>query len=854
MDIRYANYISPSTSYYKKVENDREVKSFSVNLPLNWKCHQDRHWSYCINSLQSLPDQGWKIHISCVLHEAEDMLKDVSQYLFKVGISFKYVKNSKELLLKNSKYGDRGSSGKFITIYPQNQEQFLQLLDSLHELIKDYSKGPYILSDRRWKNGNVFFRYGGFKEMYASINGKRALVLKTPDGRYVADERNPFYTLPYFVTEPFAIREEEEEDTYSKLDDFEISEALHFSNGGGVYKAVSNVDNTKVVIKEGRLQAGIDATGRDAFTRIKHEGDILKKLTRCIGVVGFKEIFKEWEHIFLVEEYVEGISLQQWVALNYPFENDNQKEYAKKALKVLDNLQRAIEEIHKHKVGLGDLQPANIIVKEDLTIKLIDFEVADNIECEQPTGLITIGFFSPKAKTRKCADYYALARIAQYIFLPIGNVQEIDESILQKHFAWIRKKFDIESYKKVKEIYIMAAKLLQINVRKDMNNPINIHLNNIKEISDNIRNGMIAELSNSEKLINGDIRQYEMQGGMLNILTGSYGAILALMRTGDIPLEVRNWNKKYVMKDRINQLGDGLFTGKAGIAGILIELGMKDVGLELLDSIDIEEDTNDISLISGLAGIGLAFLATDVFLSISKYQKNVEKIARILHEKLEENVIPEVIDVDFVNVGLLDGWTGVSIFFAALYRCTQKDKWIIDAIIALSKDIDNATFTDELSFQVKDGFRVLPYLAGGSAGIGLGIIEIQDILKSNIWDHELNGIARILNSSCCYNVGLFRGIAGLFLLGTAIDAKTDIDVNLKEFFEIFNLFLITNERGFFRCPGDYGLKLSDDVFSGTSGILLAMCSYMNGKWFEWLPIPINSNSTFLLGIKGEKNE
>lgn len=852
MDIRYANYLSPNSSYYTKTQNDREMKMFSVDLPLNWECHQDRHWTYCMNTLQSLPVQGWKIHVSCVLPEAENMLKEVSQYLFNTGTSFKFVKNYKELLLKNSKYGDRGSSGKFITVYPQNQDHFLKLLDSLDDLTKHYSKGAYILSDKRWKSGNIFFRYGGFKEMYTVIDGKKVLALKTPEGEYVADERNPFYTVPYFVTEPDVLFEEEETNISSKLDEFEISEALHFSNGGGVYKAISNLDGKLVVIKEGRPQAGIDATGRDAYARIKHEGKILKRLKQCTHVVEFREIFKEWEHVFLVEEYIEGISLQQWVASNYPFESIDKKAYAIQAMKVLGNLQCAIEEIHSYGVGIGDLQPANIIVQKDLSIKLIDFEVADNLECKQPTGLMTIGFFSVKANTRKSADYYALARLAQYLFLPIGNVQEIDESIIPKHFEWISAKFGIECYEKVKEIYAIAAQILQTTIPKNTDNLMEIHLDNIKLISDNLRQGMIEELTGSKKLINGDIRQFEMQGGFSNVLTGSYGAILSLMRTGEIPMDVREWIENYIQTNEIKQLGSGLFTGKAGIAGVMIELGYKDIGLELLDTIHIEE-TNDISLISGLAGIGLAFLATNIYLSIDKYQTQIEKIASILCAKMEENIVPETIDPDFVNIGLLDGWTGVAMFFSALYRSTQKDKWLKNAIIALSKDIEKGTFTEELSFQVKDGFRVLPYLAGGSAGIGIGILEIQDLLKNHIWGYEMSGIAKVLNSICCYNEGLFRGVAGLFLLGTAIQTQTDIEVNLESVFEIFKLFLITNEKGYFRCPGDYGLKLSDDIFSGTSGILLAMSSYIKGCWLNWLPIPLKSNSDFLLGVK-VKNE
>ena len=59
-----------------------------------------------------------------------------------------------------SKGGDRILTGKFITIYP-NEGEFIPLLDELHSALSNQPRGPYILTDKRWKNGNVYYRYGG---------------------------------------------------------------------------------------------------------------------------------------------------------------------------------------------------------------------------------------------------------------------------------------------------------------------------------------------------------------------------------------------------------------------------------------------------------------------------------------------------------------------------------------------------------------------------------------------------------------------------------------------------------------------------------------------------------------------
>ena len=61
----------------------------------------------------------------------------------------------------NSKRWARQGAGKFITIYPFDEDQFVSVIEQLHQATRQF-EGPYILSDRRYKDSKVvFYRYGG---------------------------------------------------------------------------------------------------------------------------------------------------------------------------------------------------------------------------------------------------------------------------------------------------------------------------------------------------------------------------------------------------------------------------------------------------------------------------------------------------------------------------------------------------------------------------------------------------------------------------------------------------------------------------------------------------------------------
>lgn len=85
---------------------------------------------------------------------------------------------------------DVSFAGKFITVYPSSDEEFAFALDELNGLLAG-GEGPYILSDKRWRSGPVYFRYGAF--VPPSDDAPFVSTLIDPEGNEVEDPRRPTY-------------------------------------------------------------------------------------------------------------------------------------------------------------------------------------------------------------------------------------------------------------------------------------------------------------------------------------------------------------------------------------------------------------------------------------------------------------------------------------------------------------------------------------------------------------------------------------------------------------------------------------------------------------------------------------
>ncbi|HEX8156821.1 MAG TPA: class III lanthionine synthetase LanKC, partial [Solirubrobacteraceae bacterium] len=373
--------------------------------PEGWMHRDSDDWAQYAPQDIDLPAQGWKIHASACLDNAEDILDIVWDYCVPRRIAFKFIRTPRLLFLRNAKYADRGLSGKFVTIYPACDAQLETVLLELDELLQG-RRGPYILSDLRWGRGPLFVRYGGFVERYCTgPRGQREAAIHDAQGELVPDTRDSMFAVPDWVRMPDCLVPHLDARNSVSVEDlpYSIERALHFSNGGGVYGGVDKRTDEPVVLKEARPYAGLTRDGIDAVARLERERDMLQRLAGLDAVPALHDYFPVDDHRFLVMDFVEGSTLNKLIVERYPtsFTRDEPAvaEYAAWAMEIVGRVERAVASVHDRGIVLGDLHPANVLVRPDGQVVLIDLEGGSEAGAAGRQALAASGFVAPPGCT-----------------------------------------------------------------------------------------------------------------------------------------------------------------------------------------------------------------------------------------------------------------------------------------------------------------------------------------------------------------------------------------------------------------------------------------------------------------------
>jgi tRNA A-37 threonylcarbamoyl transferase component Bud32 len=780
-----------------------------------------------------LPPQGWKIHASACQDNAEEILDVIWNYCVPRRIAFKFIRSPELLFLRNLKYAERGSSGKFVTIYPADEAALEVVLSELGRLLEG-RQGPYILSDLRWGDGPLYVRYGGFAERYCvGPSGELELAIADASGQLVADRRGSTFQVPPWVTLPACLAPHLAARNGTTIQDlpYRFDRALHFSNGGGIYAGEDLRTQSKVVLKEARPHTALSIDGADAVTRLRHERDMLERLAGTGAVPALVDYFTLGEHDFLVEEFIEGQTLnsliiQRWPLVAQQTDAEEAAAYASWALDTYALVDRAVAAVHDRGVVIGDLHPDNMLVRPDGSVVLIDLEVATLADDRRRPTLADPGFTPPRDRAGIDVDRHALACLRLYMFLPLTTLLVLDRGKAE-HFAdAITQVFPVPP-----EFVAAAVRTITGADARDVPaapTTVEPDAAGWRAARDSLAGGILASATpdRDDRLFPGDVRQFFT--GALNLAHGAAGVLYALHTTGAgrYP-DHEDWLLQRATHPK-HGTRVGLYDGLHGVAFTLDALGRRSDALSVLeiclDELDGREERIGLDLAGGLAGVALNLAHFAETTGDAGLWERAWRTADLVAGRLgSEDSVGEISGGPHPYAGLLRGSSGPALMFLRLYEHSRDPALLDLAAVALRQDLRRCVASTYGPLEVNEGRRTMPYVADGSVGIAF---VLDDYLAHRADERFADAAMQIRGAAegqFYGQTGLFYGRAGMimYLSREHPPGEAGRDAVVATHVRRLGWHAMTY-KGHMAFPGDQLLRLSMDLATGSAGVLLAL--------------------------------
>ncbi|PEA86570.1 class III lanthionine synthetase LanKC [Bacillus thuringiensis] len=852
------NRIIPSEwyeSFERYLPDEELLKIVRPILPANWTTQRKSIWFNVFMADNKLPLQGWKIHISSIPQHCQDVLRKVASICIQHQIAFKFLLDTRLVTLSGGKMWSREAGGKFITIYPADMMQFKEVIEQLYLSLKDY-QGPHILSDQRYKDSHtVYYRYGGIRGYnLLTPEGDKRYYLLSPDGEHHPDLRMPYFTPPSWVDDPFPRDiEEGPEELLLNNGRYRVDTSLNFSMIGGVYLATDLTNDTQVVIKEARPFTQVNADGTDATNRLTKEFDILKWLANS-GVAPIPiDLFQDWEHTFLVEEFIDGMPLNKFIVTQIPWKyhspsDDVRKAYLEKLFKIWANIANCLAACHAKNLVYCDLSLTNVIVQKhnDYAVKLIDFEAGYRKGIDPPSKLITPGFNSPTSGQDPGFedDIYSLGSIMLATLLPINKLLELDPSktdlfiqslgadvgLPEAMLQLIKQCLSHEATKRpTAEQVVDRIKAIQIEIEPvppAVIYPKEELLNKVGKAAHYIIHS--ADYFRSDRLYPADPKVFHYHP--LNIAYGASGVAYALHKlTGSVPKTTIHWMLS--CSATTDNCPPGLYTGFSGISWVMQELGLHEVALHMIEkAYEHPLLWTSASLYSGCSGFGLSCLNLYLATKDKRWLNVALEVGdHIIQTKQDDSDGSYWLDYDGVAWnGLTRGSSGVAFYLLYLSMVTGEGKYLEVGESALAFDLARLKEIELGHVSVPRGKAfnseavLSHYWYDGSAGVATVLLRYWAHTKKTVYMDVLEKLAKDTCKKYTSFPSLFVGLSGLgnFLLD--FYQFTDDLQYLQEAYHAANgvmLFTLEKTTGI-AFPGEQLSRISTDYATGSAGITL----------------------------------
>ncbi len=832
------------TRYNPWEEYETPVNELLSELAPDWTIERDGFWYFVHPKADfDMTLQGWKVHVSAAIHNAVSILERTARIALEKKILFKFALDKNVLATMSSKRWARGGSGKFITLYPPDLEAFKSLLEDLYAELRD-EEGPYILSDKRYKDCRVlYYRYGGMlRNSYTDIKGEQVLVLVTPDGERVRDVRSPYFSPPAWAEDPFPAEKVERPQQIVLNDRFVVQKAISFSNSGGVYVAEDRTTGKEVIIKEARPHTAMDDRANDAIKMLKKEAEFLELLSDTGVAPKALDSFQAGEHFFLAEEYLDGIDIREIMLLQTPLmlvrpSHEDSKQYYEICRRICKAFAEAVDLLHKKGIVFGDLNARNIRIDPTThAVRLIDFEGAFKPGVDVAPYLFTPGFKSAASIHKNTQgfedDLFALASNMFYMLFPLAAFSTLRADLFETVVKTIVEDVgwaNTEIYNIINglaknemtcaraiELLDKPAEILPPSFADD------VDADWCKGISHELGTFLLANVQpdRDDRLFPSD--PFVHRTNALGLGVGASGVLYTLKKCGfEVPKVATDWLERKLDNIKPNKLPPGLFTGSAGIAWCLWDLGFGDRAVALMNHANTSRLLKDHhSYLYGMAGIGMANLYFHARTGKSEYLDAANELADSLLKTAQENDAGIAWENDgLVHLGYGYGQSGVALFLLRLFQVTGNERFLAEGRRALEFDLSHAEEREPgvLTFaRAPEDPTAVPYIEEGSGGIA------KVAMRYGLWDERVEKI--LLDSHRKYS-----GFAGLFY-GTAsfIDVLTDAYLlsNDPKYFEmakrpitgIRDVYLMKQAQGM-ATPGDNLFRITCDYATGVGGVM-----------------------------------
>jgi hypothetical protein len=361
-----------------------------------WRVDHDDVWVRADHELARTPAQGWKLHVTAAAGEADAVLAAVLPVLVAERTSFKVLASAERLASVNRGEGGRSQVGKFLTVYPGDDDEAVSLAGRLDRATRG-RRGPRIPSDRRLRSDSVVsYRYGAFEGRWMQTPiGAVVPALESPDGTVVPDHRARFYVGPAWVDDPFEAAGAVEVPPAPSLvvrDRYLLVSVLASTSEGSVHLAVDLVTGGNCVLKRARGDAGA-LPGFGPVDRLRREAELLAHLADEPSVPDLVELFTADGDVYLAMERVVGTSLEELVAEVTVAGRHLPPEAV---VRYATATAVAVGRLHARGLLHGDLKPPHIFAVDD-GIRLVDVESIRGVPGDDVHEVLgTPGYASPQ--------------------------------------------------------------------------------------------------------------------------------------------------------------------------------------------------------------------------------------------------------------------------------------------------------------------------------------------------------------------------------------------------------------------------------------------------------------------------